>query len=431
MSHRLSAEATPRRGADLDGHGFTPHTPAPAGLFAGRERELDLIFGHVRPAHRGSVAISGPVGSGKSSVLRMVADPEVGARYGLSDASHLVLYVDVQSISPFGRDAFWRRVARLLRRAAERPAAALARTEAERLTAALLSGSPLDLADVEEFLDALSDRDVALVLLLDEFEWALHATIPAEAEACRHFLAQMASLARRTPRTLSLVVATARPLPEALNEVESWRGSPFSTVFTSIVLKPLRPVEAEPLIARAVAAGRPPREGDRDLLWAVSDGQPAILQAACAALADARRHGLDDAAVRSAAQEAAARARAAILPETRPAPAGAAGSPPSSRPAAGLWIDEISGVVVVDGRREDTLTALEFSLLKLLYESPGRLCSKQEIIREVWGVEAADDIDDARVEKLISRLRRKIEASPGRPRYVRTVRGRGYRFVAD
>jgi DNA-binding response OmpR family regulator len=96
---------------------------------------------------------------------------------------------------------------------------------------------------------------------------------------------------------------------------------------------------------------------------------------------------------------------------------------------SGLVIDARSGDVLVNGRRVETLTALEYSLLKLLYDSPGRLCSKDEIIRHVWGDEFLGEVDASRVEKLVSRLRRKIEAVPGRPQYIRTVRGRGYRFV--
>ncbi len=405
---------------------FTPHSPAPPELFTGRERELDLIFGHIRPAQRGNVAVSGPVGIGKTSLLRMIADQEVGARYGVVAPGHIVLHVDVQAISPFSHGAFWRRVARLLRRAAGRPGAPIDRDTADTITQVIVEPETPDLMDVEEFLDALTDRDTALILLLDEFEWALHAEAPKEAEACRHFLAQLASLARRGPRTLALVVATDRPLPDALNAVEAWRGSPFSTIFTSIRLKPLSRDEAGGLIARAIDGHYPARSSDHELLWSVSEGQPLVLQSACAALLAARRQGADDSVVIGAVREAAARAHAS-LPQRR---ANEMATPEAQRvPENGLWIDEESGTVIVDGRREESLTALEYSLLRMLYDHPGRLCSKQDIIRHVWGEEAASDVDDARVEKLISRLRQKVESAPGRPRYIRTVRSRGYRFV--
>ena len=38
-------------------------------------------------------------------------------------------------------------------------------------------------------------------------------------------------------------------------------------------------------------------------------------------------------------------------------------------------------------------------------------------------------LDDARIEKLVSRLRKKVEPDPNEPRYLLTVRGRGYRLV--
>ena len=41
-----------------------------------------------------------------------------------------------------------------------------------------------------------------------------------------------------------------------------------------------------------------------------------------------------------------------------------------------------------------------------------------------------DEVDDARVEKLISRLRSKVEHDPASPKYLITVRGRGYKLAA-
>ena len=47
----------------------------------------------------------------------------------------------------------------------------------------------------------------------------------------------------------------------------------------------------------------------------------------------------------------------------------------------------------------------------------------------VWGEAYIDKVDDARIEKLISRLRAKLERNPSNPQYLITVRGRGYKLV--
>lgn len=433
----------PGRAAD---NPFTPHSPVRPAMFVGREREVDLIYGHVLAAQRGHVAISGPLGSGKSSLLHFVAHPDVAARYGALAPATTLLYVDLQSVTPFTFEAFWRRVARLV-----------ARTEGTAAALAQLADAPvLDLVAVELALDALADDGGVLVLLLDEFEWAMHAELPEEAAACRHFLAQMASLARRNPRNVALVVSTARPLHEATRDIAAWRGSPFATLFTSIVLKPLSSDHARRLLAFAELADVAVDDADARLILELSGGHPTVVQAGAFALVHGRRQGMAGAALHDAIRVAVADLHLDALEGSmvgggwpdepaplatppfdapRRAPDGpvvGVGAPAVDYPGAvppGLWIDEPSGDVLVDGQRIDHLTALEFSLLTLLWRSPNRLCSKEDIIQQLWGAEAADTIDDARVEKLVSRLRRKIEVAPGRPQYVRTVRGRGYRFV--
>jgi hypothetical protein len=402
---------------------FVPHTPAPTDAFVDREREVELIFGHLKAVQRGNVAVSGPLGIGKTSLLRYVADPAVAAAHGLHQSTHAIVYLDTQSVTPFGADRFWRRVVRLLERAEIRELAAP--------VSRLLERPAIDVLDLEEFLDALSDQDVALVLLLDEFEWALQAGTPEAESESRNFLAQLASLARRAPRVLALVVATSDPLPDVVRVINAWRGSPFPTIFTSVVLKPLGRAEADHLLDRALDGSEVPfGEEDRKLLYSLSGGQPAALQAAAFSLFHGRQLGMERERLWEAAQAAAERARATPgrADTDHPVPDRVRGAATIEEPS-GLWIDEGTGDVLADGNRIDSLTALEYNLLRLLYGQPGRLCSKGEIIRHVWGDEFADEVDDSRVEKLISRLRRKIEPVPGRPQYIRTVRGRGYRFV--
>lgn len=97
---------------------------------------------------------------------------------------------------------------------------------------------------------------------------------------------------------------------------------------------------------------------------------------------------------------------------------------------AGLSVDEVSGEVTVGGNPVE-LTQLEFRLISLLYRMGNSIVDKYEIVEGVWGDEHMLDVDDARIEKLVSRLRQKVEPDPSAPVYITTVRGRGYRLVVD
>jgi hypothetical protein len=102
-----------------------------------------------------------------------------------------------------------------------------------------------------------------------------------------------------------------------------------------------------------------------------------------------------------------------------------------ARPGAqsGVWVDVDAGEVSVDGRRIPTLTDLEYRLLLLLWGRLDKVCDKYQIVETVWGQDYIDEVDDARIEKLVSRLRAKLEQDPANPRYLHTVRGRGYKLA--
>lgn len=95
----------------------------------------------------------------------------------------------------------------------------------------------------------------------------------------------------------------------------------------------------------------------------------------------------------------------------------------------GIRLDPDSGEVWIRGQQIPTLTNLEYRLLLLLYGRIGKICTKYEVVEAVWGEEYIDEVDDARIEKLVSRLRLKIEPDSANPHYVQTIRGRGYKLV--
>jgi DNA-binding winged helix-turn-helix (wHTH) protein len=96
----------------------------------------------------------------------------------------------------------------------------------------------------------------------------------------------------------------------------------------------------------------------------------------------------------------------------------------------GVFLDADSGDVWVNGVRIPVLTDLEFRLLSLLFDRRDKISDKYRIVTAVWGESYLGEVDDARVEKLVSRLRSKIEPDPSNPMYLITQRGRGYKLLS-
>jgi hypothetical protein len=95
---------------------------------------------------------------------------------------------------------------------------------------------------------------------------------------------------------------------------------------------------------------------------------------------------------------------------------------------AGIVVDVDSGEVFADGRKVEPLTELEYKLLLLLYGRLNKIVDKYTIVTNVWGETYLDNVDDARIEKLVSRLRNKLEPNPEEPKFLTTMRGRGYKL---
>ena len=73
------------------------------------------------------------------------------------------------------------------------------------------------------------------------------------------------------------------------------------------------------------------------------------------------------------------------------------------------------------------LTPHEFELLRVLAQNEGKLLTHKVILRDVWG--PAYQMESSYLHVFVSQLRRKLEADPARPQYIRTEPGAGYRLV--
>jgi DNA-binding response OmpR family regulator len=75
------------------------------------------------------------------------------------------------------------------------------------------------------------------------------------------------------------------------------------------------------------------------------------------------------------------------------------------------------------------LTVMEAEFLRYLVRSEGRVVSRKSILEEVWGLH--ENTDTRAIDNFVVRLRRYIEEDPSQPKHLQTVRGVGYRFVAE
>lgn len=75
------------------------------------------------------------------------------------------------------------------------------------------------------------------------------------------------------------------------------------------------------------------------------------------------------------------------------------------------------------------LTVMEAELLRHLVHNDGKIVSRKQILEEVWNLH--EDTDTRAIDNFVVRLRRYIEDDPGNPRHLVTVRGVGYKFMAN
>jgi two-component system phosphate regulon response regulator OmpR len=114
--------------------------------------------------------------------------------------------------------------------------------------------------------------------------------------------------------------------------------------------------------------------------------------------------------------------------QSRPAPDAAAASASPNRIAFGrCQLDLASHQLFDEAGSEVCLTAMEFDLLQIFAENPGKALSRDRILNLTrhrdW------EPYDRSVDIRIARLRRKVEPDPDNPRFIRTVRSVGYMFV--
>lgn len=91
----------------------------------------------------------------------------------------------------------------------------------------------------------------------------------------------------------------------------------------------------------------------------------------------------------------------------------------------GLVVDPTGRDASIDGRSID-LTNKEFALLVHLAQNVGKVVSREDLFSHSWGFDISFGSNS--LDVYIYRLRRKLEKSPDRPRYLHTIKGYGYKL---
>ena len=434
----------------------------PVTSLGGRETETRNL---AQAAAEGRCAsLVGMSNVGKSFVLRALARTETGA--GVS----AFVYVDCNRMVEFTEQGFYELVLRCLRSSLDSLAAALQQHYDDVVNP--VSAFLAHLRFSQGISAACEQAGRRIVFLLDEFDEVM-------AGIDDRVLLHLRALRDTYPERLSYVTASGR----RLSSLRRSHGSlEFAELFAQDThfLAPLADRAAAALAGQwAAEDGLALTPADLPTLLAETGGHPGLLSAACRALSALRQEAqaigraVSPAQVRErldgdpACQQECARLwqeleqeeRSALLqppPPDTEAPAWRAlaeryvvrrseqGCGPFCQIFAaylhrqriarqpdlrGVRVDVETGDVWVDGQRLGPLTGLEYRLLLLLYGRLDKIVDKYTVVEAVWGQEYIDEVDDARIEKLVSRLRSKIESNPAEPRYLLTVRGRGYRLV--
>jgi DNA-binding response OmpR family regulator len=118
---------------------------------------------------------------------------------------------------------------------------------------------------------------------------------------------------------------------------------------------------------------------------------------------------------------------------TSPAAANGEPTPPEAAPPAPYIFNDrtirFDTLELIAPNRTTHLTLMEADLLRYLTDREGQIVSRKDILEQVWRVH--EDTDTRAIDNFVVRLRRYIEDDPANPQHLVSVRGIGYRFLAN
>ncbi|MBD2335981.1 AAA family ATPase [Calothrix sp. FACHB-156] len=239
--------------------------PVPPEYFFGRSAEVRTAFDQI--SRRAHLAIYGSPGMGKSSLLRYIASPKIWEVRGRDISKALIVSINCTGISPFTASGFWREILSLLQDATEDDQPLQADIKQ------LLQEEKVEKGDLRRMLRKIGQRDKFLLLLLDDYDAALHPNEQYTETQMLTFLSEFRDLAVHSNegKYLSTIVTTFRRLNE-LGPTIKPGGSPWYNHYLFRLLRPLPATEVNNQLAIPIPGTL--RAGVLEII----DGHPALLQ---------------------------------------------------------------------------------------------------------------------------------------------------------
>ncbi|PWB70891.1 MAG: hypothetical protein C3F07_15720 [Anaerolineales bacterium] len=246
--------------------------------FYGREAEIRQITNRLLSSAHESTSIIGERRIGKTSLLGYLAHPEVSARLGLTPDKFCLVYVDFQGLTDITPTRFWQRVLKKMERS-------ICDQGMVPSIQKLISQNDFDLFDLEDLFETSADKDLTIVLLMDEFEY-----VTENPNFRTDFFGGLRALAIH--HGVALVPATRRELVDLCHSDEI-KGSPFFNIFANVVLRPFSRAEVDALLdgyTKDNEFNLMPQE--KDFIWGLGGGYPIFVQMAGHYLLEGRAQGL-------------------------------------------------------------------------------------------------------------------------------------------
>jgi tRNA A-37 threonylcarbamoyl transferase component Bud32 len=248
--------------------------PVPPTHFIGREDIIHKCYSQLVGPTRGSLAIHGESGVGKTSLLHYLRHTALKEGWGQPHTYYVFVYLYCPTLRKFTTTRFWRHILEEVRQ--EEESAAL-----HQLINELLGQEQIRGTHFQDFLRRLDRQGITLVLLLDGFDWIAKTETASQAEI-GIFLSHLRALTNAPDYSLPVFIASRERLNILCHDI--LRDRPESEFYNGFIFQPLLPftdAEVDILLERALkTANFELTQADRNLLKHLAGRHPALLQMA-------------------------------------------------------------------------------------------------------------------------------------------------------